>query len=167
MAATPGRRTAAETTASVTQRYSLTGAGHHPWQVSAFGALPAYGAGVAGWGHASSGRAAAPARPGAAGERQPPPAGPPPRPSPREKLNTGGLLYGTVVSAAALSVGADRGDSAADLIDAMIATVVIYWLAHVYTATVSGRDPDHPVRLRHRLASAARREATILAGGLP
>jgi len=93
--------------------------------------------------------------------------GPRPGNSRLATMNTGGLLYGTIVSAAALSVGAGRGDSAGNMIDAMISTLIIYWLAHVYTATVSGRSAGSAVPLRHRAGAAVRQEAAILAGGLP
>jgi hypothetical protein len=83
------------------------------------------------------------------------------------RLNTGGLLYGTIVCASALTLGAGKGETEASLIEAMASTLVIYWLAHVYTATVSGREPGHATTLRHRIATSARREATILLGGLP
>lgn len=83
------------------------------------------------------------------------------------RLNTGGLMYGTVVTAVALTVGSVKGDTAGDITGAMAATVIIYWLAHVYTATLSGRRPDEPRPFGHRLWSAARHESTILGGGLP
>jgi hypothetical protein len=83
------------------------------------------------------------------------------------RLNTGGLLYGTIVCASALTLGAGKGETEATLIEAMASTLVIYWLAHVYTATVSDREPGDGATLRHRIASSARREATILLGGLP
>jgi hypothetical protein len=81
------------------------------------------------------------------------------------ELNAGGLLYGTVVSAAALAIGASRGDSARAMIETMVSTLLIYWLAHVYVATVSGRRPG--VGLWHLVGHAAREESVILVGGLP
>jgi len=60
------------------------------------------------------------------------------------ELDTGGLIYGTVVSAAALAVGAGRGDTAGGMIETMLSTLIIYWMAHVYTATVRGRRPGVP-----------------------
>lgn len=83
------------------------------------------------------------------------------------RLNTGGLLYGTIVCASALTLGAGKGETQASLIEAMVTTLLIYWLAHVYTATVSGRLRGETARLRHRIATSARGEATILLGGLP
>lgn len=82
-------------------------------------------------------------------------------------LNTSGLLYGTIVSAAALAAGAGRGDSSGDIVGAMASTLVIYWLAHVYTETVSRYGTGKGADLRHRLGDAARHEAAILLGGLP
>lgn len=83
------------------------------------------------------------------------------------RLNTGGLLYGTIVCASALTLGAGKGETEATVIEAMVSTLLIYWLAHVYTATVSGRQPGHAASLRRRIATSASREATILLGGLP
>lgn len=83
------------------------------------------------------------------------------------RLNTGGMLYGTIVVAAALAVGSGRGDTAGDLVDAMASTLVIYWLAHVYTAMVSGRQAGSATALRRRFRGSARHESPILAGGLP
>ena len=80
-------------------------------------------------------------------------------------LDTSGLLYGTIVSAAALAAGAGRGGTPGDMIDAMASTLVIYWLAHVYTATIGGYAAG--TLLWRRLVDAARGEASILLGGLP
>lgn len=82
-------------------------------------------------------------------------------------LNTGGLLYGTIVSAAALAVGASRGDTAGGMFETMVSTLLIYWLAHIYTATVSGRQPGSGVPLHRLIATSAKQESPILIGGLP
>ncbi len=83
------------------------------------------------------------------------------------RLDSGGLLYGTIVSAAALAVGATRGDTAGGMFETMVSTLLIYWFAHVYTATVSARTPGSTVPLHRLIAASARREVSILAGGLP
>ena len=83
------------------------------------------------------------------------------------RLNTGGMLYGTIVAAVALAVGSGRGDTAGDIIDAMASTLIIYWLAHVYTATVSGRRAGSATPLRRRFRGSVRHESLILVGGLP
>lgn len=84
-----------------------------------------------------------------------------------EHLNTGGLMYGTVVTAVALTVGSVKGDTSGDIAGAMAATVIIYWLAHVYTATLSGRRREEPRPFWRRLWWAVRHESAILGGGLP
>lgn len=66
-----------------------------------------------------------------------------------------------------MAIGSVRGDTPGDIINALVSTVLIYWLAHVYTATLSGRRPGSGPPLRHRAWAAARHEAPILLGGLP
>jgi hypothetical protein len=124
------------------------------------------------WAGASpaGGSPAGASRPGAApaGHGAAPPAGLNVGPSGgRSALNTGGLIYGTIVAAAAVAVGSGHGDTPGDIVDAMAATVTIYWLAHVYTAALSGRRPGASPRLRGRAWAAARHEAPILVGGVP
>lgn len=62
------------------------------------------------------------------------------------RLDSGSLLYGTIVSAAALAVGAGRGETAFGMDEAMVTTLVVYWLAHIYIRTVSERRPAVPRR---------------------
>lgn len=83
------------------------------------------------------------------------------------RLDAGSLLYGTIVSAAALAVGAGRGETAFGMDETMIATLVVYWLAHVYTATVRERRPGSGAPLYGLLRHSARSESTILLGGVP
>jgi hypothetical protein len=83
------------------------------------------------------------------------------------RLDTGSLLYGTIVSTAALAVGAGRGETAFGMDEAMVTTLIVYWLAHVYIKTVSERRPGSTTPLRRLLRHSARHEATILLGGLP
>jgi hypothetical protein len=83
------------------------------------------------------------------------------------RLDTGNLLYGTIVSAAALAVGAGQGETAFGMDEAMVTTLIVYWLAHVYIKTVSERRPGSTTPLRRLLRHSARQEATILLGGLP
>lgn len=85
----------------------------------------------------------------------------------RSPLNTGGLIYGTIVAAAAVAIGSVQGDTPGDIVNALVSTVSIYWLAHVYTATLSGRRPGSGQPLPHRAWASARHEAPILLGGLP
>ena len=82
-------------------------------------------------------------------------------------LDPGGLLYGTIVSAAALAVGATTGDTVGGMFETMVSTLLIYWLAHIYVATVNARRPGVTIPLRRLIAASARQEAPILVGGLP
>jgi hypothetical protein len=133
--------------------------------VTGSGPGAAYGAGVSaqgeGTGKAAQPDGTGPGQPGGPGEAPAAPAGK------LERLNTGGLIYGTIVSAAALTVSSGHGDTGGDIADAMVSTVIIYWLAHVYTATLSGRRAGSAIRLRRRVWAAAKHESPILAGGLP
>ncbi len=61
-------------------------------------------------------------------------------------MDSGGLLYGTIVSAAALAVGATRGDTVGGMFETMVSTLLIYWLAHIYVATVNGPARAAPSR---------------------
>jgi hypothetical protein len=67
------------------------------------------------------------------------------------------LLYGTIVSAAALAVGAGRGETTFGMDEAMVTTLIVYWLAHVYTKTVSERRPGSAAPLRRLLRHSAGR----------
>jgi hypothetical protein len=91
-----------------------------------------------------------------------------PEPAPHGAgLDPGGLLYGTIVSAAALAVGATTGDTVGGMFETMVSTLLIYWFAHIYVATVSARRPGNTVPLRRLIVTSARHEASILVGGLP
>ena len=122
---------------------------------------------------AAAPRAAGPSR-GApeAGPAAPEAARPAPEGAPEAKLHwagldAGGLLYGTIVSAAALAVGATTGDTVGGMFETMVSTLLIYWFAHIYVATVSARRPDSTVPLHRLIVTSARHEASILVGGLP
>lgn len=134
----------------------------------------AWRAQAAGGQHQAAARRAAPAR----SPRSREPAGSSPSSAPpaslnvgpeggRSPLNTGGLIYGTIVAAAAVAIGSVQGDTPGDIVNALVSTVLIYWLAHVYTATLSGRRPESGQPLPHRAWASARHEAPILLGGLP
>ena len=71
------------------------------------------------------------------------------------------------MSAAALAVGAGRGETAFGMDEAMVTTLIVYWLAHVYTKTVSERRPGSATPLHRLLQHSAYEEAPILLGGVP
>jgi hypothetical protein len=130
-------------------------------------AQPGPGAAQAGPGTAQAGPGTAQAGPGTAPGPQAGPGTGPAAHGRWERLDSGGLLYGTIVSAAALAVGASRGDTAGGMFETMVSTLLIYWFAHIYTATVNARQPGNTVPLYRLVAASARHEAPILIGGLP
>jgi hypothetical protein len=83
------------------------------------------------------------------------------------RLDTGNLLYGTIVSTAALAVGAGQGETAFGMDEAMVTTLIVYWLAHVYIKAVGERRPGSTTPLRRLLRHSAGDEAPILLGGVP
>ena len=83
------------------------------------------------------------------------------------RMDPGNLLYGTIVATAALAVGATRGETAADVTETVATTLVVYWLAHVYIATVRERPGGSAAPLQQLIWHAAKDEASILAGGMP
>jgi len=82
-------------------------------------------------------------------------------------MDPGNLLYGTIVATAALAVGASRGETAADMTETMATTLIVYWLAHIYIATVRERPTGGATPLPRLMWHAAKNEASILAGGMP
>jgi len=83
------------------------------------------------------------------------------------RMDPGNLLYGTIVATAALAVGASRGETAADMTETMATTLIVYWLAHIYIATVRERPTGGATPLPRLMWHAAKNEASILAGGMP
>jgi hypothetical protein len=83
------------------------------------------------------------------------------------RLDPGNLLYGTIVATAALAVGASRGETTADMTEAMATTLIVYWLAHIYIATVRERPPGSATPLHRMVWHSAKNESAILAGGMP
>ncbi len=83
------------------------------------------------------------------------------------RLDTGNLLYGTIVSTAALAVGAGRGETAFGMDEVMVTTLIVYWLAHIYIKTVGERHPGSTTPLHRLLRRTARDESPILLGGVP
>lgn len=71
------------------------------------------------------------------------------------------------MSAAALAVGAGRGATAFGMDEAMVTTLVVYWLAHIYIRTVSERRPGSAAPLHRLMRHSAGQESAIPLGGLP
>ena len=81
--------------------------------------------------------------------------------------NAAGLLYGALVSAAVIAVASGHAPTYGRVVLAVAVTLVVYWLAHVYTRVLAERLATPAAPLRDRARAAARHEAAILRGGLP
>ncbi len=69
-----------------------------------------------------------------------------------------GAITGTVVCAAVIAFGVDQADSTAQLMLAILATVGVYWLAHLHAVTIGNalRHGHHPVKdFGHALGETA------------
>lgn len=84
------------------------------------------------------------------------------------RSDAGGLLYGAVVSGAALAAISGHADTSTRVVIPTLFVLAIYWLAHVYIHTLSQQLRGGDTRmLVRRMATSAREEATVLLGGLP
>ena len=78
-----------------------------------------------------------------------------------------GLLYGAIVSAAVLATVSAHAEGATFVGMATAVVLVIYWLSHVYTETLSLQLEGDERRFRHRLRDASAHETSVLKGGVP
>src|SRR5215204_2252435 len=78
-----------------------------------------------------------------------------------------GLLYGAIVTAAAMAVVSAHEAAAGKVLLAVAITLVVYYCAHVFTRVEADR-LDHPTAsFTDDLREAERHELTVLIGGLP
>jgi hypothetical protein len=90
--------------------------------------------------------------------------------SPRDlahAADTGALLYGALIAASVLATASAHAEAFTYVAVATVLVLGVYWMAHVYVEAqrmqISGDD-----RLLHRrLGHTARRELSIIQGGLP
>lgn len=78
-----------------------------------------------------------------------------------------GLLYGAIISAAALATVSLHTTSAVRVAIATGAVLVIYWLADLYVHALSVRFDGDTRGLLRRLGHAAAHKASVLKGGVP
>jgi hypothetical protein len=83
------------------------------------------------------------------------------------RADPAGLLYGAIVSAAALATASIHNDDAARIAIAAAVVLVVYWMADLYVHALSVRFDGDTRGLIHRLASAAGHKASVLKGGIP
>ncbi len=81
--------------------------------------------------------------------------------------NVGGLLYGTLIAASSMTIVSAHPPSGGFVAVAVLATLGIYWLAHLYTEVLAERIAEPGVSVWHRTLEAAGNETAILEGGLP
>jgi drug/metabolite transporter (DMT)-like permease len=83
------------------------------------------------------------------------------------RADPAGLLYGAIVSAAALATASIHNDDAARVATAAAVVLVVYWMADLYVHALSVRFDGDTRGLIHRLVSAAEHKASVLKGGVP
>jgi hypothetical protein len=78
------------------------------------------------------------------------------------------MLYGAVVSGAALGALSAHADDATRVAIATTVVLVVYWLAHVYIHALTQQLRDQDTRhLWHRVATSTTDEINVLIGGVP
>jgi hypothetical protein len=76
-------------------------------------------------------------------------------------------MYGAIAAGLALAIGVDAALGVAALLLAVLAEMVVFFVAHAYVDVV-GEKYDHPERnLWQRIAHGARHGGILLLGGLP
>ncbi len=78
-----------------------------------------------------------------------------------------GLLYGAIVSAAVLAAVSAHGEDSTHVGLATGIVLVVYWMAHVYIATLSTQLDGDTRHFLLRLRSSAVHETSVLKGGVP
>ena len=78
-----------------------------------------------------------------------------------------GLLYGAIVTAAVLAAVSAHDDDSKRVVLTTAAFLVVYWMAHVYIATLSTQFEGDSRAFLPRLLVASRHETGVLKGGVP
>jgi hypothetical protein len=94
----------------------------------------------------------------------------------RPRNNPGATIYGTIVAAAIVATEGAANTSIARIVGTVLATLLVYWLAHAYSDLLAGhatdtdtdtygpRRPGHPTW--HGVGESLTDEWGIVAGGL-
>lgn len=77
------------------------------------------------------------------------------------------LLYGAIVAATALAIAGTHLQAPHFVVLAILGSLTIYWLSHVYVHTVADHVADPGASLRHVVGASFRNETPLLLGGLP
>jgi hypothetical protein len=79
----------------------------------------------------------------------------------------GALLYGALVAASVLATASAHAEDFTYVAGATLLVLGVYWLAHVYVAAQRLQLSGDDRLLHHRFGHTARRELSIIQGGLP
>lgn len=97
-----------------------------------------------------------------------------PGPSPQTQLvrwlsraDPAGLMYGAIVSAAALATVSLSNDDVARVATTTAVVLIIYWMADLYVHALTVRFDGDARHLLRRLGAAAAHKASVLKGGAP
>lgn len=83
------------------------------------------------------------------------------------RTDAGGLLYGAVVSGAAMAATSAHASDSTRVVVSTVAVLIVYWLADVYIHVLSKQLGGDARGLPSRLRTSFGEEASVLVGGLP
>ena len=85
----------------------------------------------------------------------------------RHPVNAAGLLYGAVITASLFTLAGAHPADYPRILLVVVLTLIMYWLAHVYTRVIADRLADPTAALGVRIREALHHEVSILAGSIP
>ena len=85
----------------------------------------------------------------------------------RHPVNAAGWLYGAVITASLFTLAGAHPAEYPRILLVVLLTLIMYWLAHVYTRVIADRLADPTAALGVRLREALHHEVSILAGCVP
>jgi hypothetical protein len=86
---------------------------------------------------------------------------------PKQRADYSGAIYGSLLAASVVAGAGSGGAAAAGSLAALLlATGLVFWVAHVYAALLGGRR-DHPIRSRGVIGLACREEWPLVQACAP
>ena len=85
----------------------------------------------------------------------------------RHPVNAAGWLYGAVITASLFTLAGTHPADYPRIVLAVALTLVMYWLAHVYTRVIADRLADPTAALGVQIREALQHEVSILTGSIP
>jgi hypothetical protein len=77
------------------------------------------------------------------------------------------LLYGAIVAAAALSISTAHADRVAWVVVAILGSLLVYWLSHVYVHVLAERVGSPELGTAGQVRRTLRHQFALVVGGLP